>query len=802
MRLERNFFLRIAPFVILGIYFIFLFHKIFLNGLWPIPADSLVSYFFPWNRGGWEGWYEGIAHKGLIGFDVFRHYVPWKSLGTEMVRSGQLPLWNPYNFAGNPLLANYQSSFFYPLGILFYFLPIFPAWIIFVLLQPPVGFFGFYLYLRQIVKNKAAAIFGALGFISSAFFLAWFVWGMVGHSFIWVGWLLWLAHCYFWQKSRKHLILLPFFIFIAVISPYPQVTILILILTFAYSFFGFWANGRDVSSLARWVGATILGVSLAAIQIFPTLELWSLSSRENGLPDVFQKFAFQKEALITLLAPDFFGNIATNNFWGNFHYHEHNMYFGAAVLICAVFSIKFWRSNNFVRFFSVACLLALASIFPLIASFEKSLPILSTGIPSRAILIIATSVAALSAIGLEGVIRREYKRREWLIIFILFFCFYLILWLVAILNINFGEGKIVENFRISFKNLIIPSVVSLVTFFSIYFYLSKKMEKTFFVLLLLLLVLCEAGYFFNKFTPFAPAKFFMPSHVLLSDLSKLAKIDRVWGYDRSHLSANYNTYYRYQVPTGYESLYIKRYGELLKSSETGRLDRQILRGDTDLPKTNSSYREKLANLLGIKYFTYHIDSDTDDRLKGDDPRFADKLSKEYLQVRTDRWNIAQNPNVYPRAFLVGNFEVSTSDEDIIKKMFSNETDLRKEVILEKTINLPLDKATGDASIEDYAPNSVRIKTASQGNNLLFLSDNFYPGWHAYVDGTKSEIYRADYTFRAVYVPKGEHEVVFKYEPNSVRTGIILSTLSLCAYLGLVGGSTAKRKKSKSGRKSS
>ncbi len=277
----------------------------------------------------------------------------------------------------------------------------------------------------------------------------------------------------------------------------------------------------------------------------------------------------------------------------------------------------------------------------------------------------------------------------------------------------------------------------------------------------------------------------MPSHPLLENLSQLSRVDRAWGYDKNYLSANYNTFFRFQVPTGYDSLYIKRYGELLKSGESGVLNRDIFRGDTDLPKMNSPYREKLVNLLGIKYFTYHLDSDIDDNLKGDEPRFADKLSKEYIPIRTDRWSIVQNPDVYPRAFLVSDYEIPNSDEDIIKKMFSNETDLRRKVFLEKQTNFTLDNVTGDALIENYTPNSVKIKTNSQGNNLLFLSDNFYPGWNAYIDGVKGSVYRADYTFRAVYVPKGEHEVVFKYEPNSVKIGIVITILSLIGYAGWV-----------------
>ncbi len=294
MVFKRNIFRRLFPLFILGLYFTVLFYKVIVNGLWPIPADSLVSYFFPWNTGGWGGWYEGITHKGLIGFDVFRHYIPWKSLGAELIKSGQLPLWNPYNFSGNPLMANFQSSFFYPFSVIFYFLPIFPSWIIFIFLQPVLGFFGFYLYLKLIVKNRISALFGSLAFISSGFFLAWFTWGIVGHSYIWAGWLLWVCHKYFIDRSYKHLLITPLLIFISIISPYPQVAILVLILVFSYSIFCFVSSSGGIARYLKWIIASVVGILIAMIQIIPTIELWSFSPRDYGVPDVFELFALKK----------------------------------------------------------------------------------------------------------------------------------------------------------------------------------------------------------------------------------------------------------------------------------------------------------------------------------------------------------------------------------------------------------------------------------------------------------------------------------------------------------------------------
>ena len=86
-------------------------------------------------------------------------------------------------------------------------------------------------------------------------------------------------------------------------------------------------------------------------------------------------------------------------------------------------------------------------------------------------------------------------------------------------------------------------------------------------------------------------------------------------------------------------------------------------------------------------------------------------------------------------------------------MFNPEFDLRKQAVLERKPGLNLDKnVNGTAKIVSYTPDRIEISTNSSGNSLLFLSDTFYPGWKALVDGKNTTIYRTDFTFRSVFVP--------------------------------------------------
>jgi uncharacterized membrane protein YfhO len=69
--------------------------------------------------------------------------------------------------------------------------------------------------------------------------------------------------------------------------------------------------------------------------------------------------------------------------------------------------------------------------------------------------------------------------------------------------------------------------------------------------------------------------------------------------------------------------------------------------------------------------------------------------------------------------------------------------------------------------------------------LLFLSDTYYPGWQALIDGKPTKIYRTDYTFRSILVPQGNHVVVFVYNPKSFSYGLKVSIISIAVLLGFL-----------------
>ena len=124
---------RVLPYLLIFVVWFIFSSPYFLKGLSPFPSDYQVNSFSPWSS------YKELAGpvKNAAQPDLITQIYPWKNLVIEQWKAGQIPLWNPYSFAGTPLLANFQSAVFSPFNLLF-FLPLkfIDSWSILVLLQP------------------------------------------------------------------------------------------------------------------------------------------------------------------------------------------------------------------------------------------------------------------------------------------------------------------------------------------------------------------------------------------------------------------------------------------------------------------------------------------------------------------------------------------------------------------------------------------------------------------------------------------------------------------------------------------
>jgi len=129
----------------------------------------------------------------------------------------------------------------------------------------------------------------------------------------------------------------------------------------------------------------------------------------------------------------------------------------------------------------------------------------------------------------------------------------------------------------------------------------------------------------------------------------------------------------------------------------------------------------------------------------------------YRLVHSGDTKIYRNMNVLPRAF------ITTSCRDVACNVSTG----------------------GNANVVNYEPERVTIQTQSDTSGYLILTDTFYPGWVATVDGEQKEITQAFGLFRAVKIDSGSHTVEFKFEPMSLKVGAMISIISLLVFVVLI-----------------
>ncbi|HJP31280.1 MAG TPA: YfhO family protein [Candidatus Latescibacteria bacterium] len=160
-----------------------------------------------------------------------------------------------------------------------------------------------------------------------------------------------------------------------------------------------------------------------------------------------------------------------------------------------------------------------------------------------------------------------------------------------------------------------------------------------------------------------------------------------------------------------------------------------------------------------------------------------------------------NPGALPWFQLLSHAVVMEEEGEILQFLRDGRLDLREVVVLEgpPQISLPGPEAdrSGDSvtPVEyDYHDGVIRVKTQATGARMLVVSDNYHPNWEATIDGDAVEIVRANYVWRAVPVPAGEHDVEFTYHSAPVAIARVISGGSLLILL-VWGGTILWRRRS-------
>jgi hypothetical protein len=177
-----------------------------------------------------------------------------------------------------------------------------------------------------------------------------------------------------------------------------------------------------------------------------------------------------------------------------------------------------------------------------------------------------------------------------------------------------------------------------------------------------------------------------------------------------------------------------------------------------------------------------------------------------LLTRLEGITVYLNTDAMPRAFFVNRTVIVSNQEQSLEALGHPDFDHRTTAVIEapqgptqietETLDQFEGLPSGEARIIEDKRNRVVVETTSLQGGLLVLSDNYYPGWKASVDGQPSLVFRANHTMRAVRVPAGNHVVSFEFAPVTFWTSVYVSAAATGVTFAAIAVATlrARRKR--------
>lgn len=264
---------------------------------------------------------------------------------------------------------------------------------------------------------------------------------------------------------------------------------------------------------------------------------------------------------------------------------------------------------------------------------------------------------------------------------------------------------------------------------------------------------------------------------------------RVFGLDRI-LYPNYQEAYGLDAITGFTATAIERYYRYVqtfiqpeaRSRFTGSY-LPPLGSERDPPMIVGN---PMFDLTNVKYVMTRPDRTIADSLASPDLRFD--IVHQFQLVYEGEVRVWQNMDALPRAFIVNGIQ-NVEDEDAAIEAMS---DLSFNPALIAVVEdapadtLPLlddNQIHRSVTFDSYDDKEISLNVQTDFASFLVLTDTYAPGWKATVDGAGTTIFPTDLAFRGIFVPAGEHSIVFSYEPTTFKTGLALALLSVLALAG-------------------
>lgn len=734
--------------VLTGLAVIF-YWKVIFRGLVPFPGDLLVGAYYPWLSEKW-GFIAGVPVKNTLISDVFSTYFVWKKIMLDSFRLHQFPLWNPYSYSGYPLLATFHSTVLSPFNVFLLLVDMVRGWSLMIFFQTLGALVTMYLFLRTLRLKNMGALGGAITYAFSGFALAWSQFTTAPQAMVWIPLLFLLVEKAFREKQVKYFLLLPVVFLFLVSSGHLQILLFgacLLVCYFLYRLFQ--TRFHTKKYLGYFSLGILLGVALSAVQLLPTVELMNHSIRfaENYIQQ-YNYGLLPIGNLITFLAPDYFGNPATNNYWGFFNYHETIVYVGVIGALALVWSLFAWKKLSKIHFFIFTSLVILLFGFntPLgQLIFRLKVPLISTSAAGRIFAIFAFTDAVIVATFID-----EFKKTGRKEIFKAIVCLFLMLIIAFGLSMWFRYlftpqaqwiPEWMSNTKVALRNLVLPGAILGFVFILTIVRRIKGIQ-----LVLIAILAFDLFRFGWKYLPFVPQQMVFPQMPELQFLQKQSGVFRIDREKAEILTPNTWGYYNLMSPSGYDPMALNDYSSFYANTLSD--SKSSVSRYSELSKIDAT---KLGD-LNVKYFLA-LKHTKDGRIGADG-------GPSYLIKQKD-WNKV--------------FETQTAVV-LENKFWKERVQLYKDGLEDKE---------GKSKITSYTPNKVEIDYSTTKDSQLVLMDTWYPGWKATINDKEQPIDKFRDVFRSVNVPAGEGRVVFKYQPNSFRLGLTISFFALIVEIVLL-----------------
>lgn len=691
----------------------------------------------------------------LDGHDMVNQQLPWYQMQASEWHAGHFPMWDPYLWAGQPLIGQFVPSAAFPLNWILYSLPLRDGWIQqvylhwYLVLLHVIAAWGAYRLARELQCSRIAAVFAA-----SVFALMGEVGGlefpqMLGGA-IWAPLiLLFLLRVLRGRKTTASAVFGGFVLGFSWLSGHHQIPIYLSMAAACFWLYHLYAQRNSWRAALRDCSIFWLFVFEAgALQTLPAREFGLRSMRWVGMPDavdwttkvpytVHSLYSLHPSALLGVVIP----GMRVNG----------DLYLGLTGLLFAVLGVVLgWRRREVrVLFFTGVggLLVALGGLSIFQGVLYALLPVMDKArSPSFAVVLFGVAAAALAGIGLDSALRYAPPAalRRASLLAAGFAMFLLLLRCVLLFR-----GPFEANFD---GRPLITAIVGLLLAGGLTAFAAGALTRRAAAIGALVLLFVEigmsAGYSF-------PSRYQKNRPGLLEGMAANADIVEFLRrqpepfrieLEEKDIAFNFGDWHGIPQRAGYVAgISANIYG--LESHSHGA-----------------------RRLLGVEYALR---------------RAPDDFYQEEVFAGASGVKVYRNRTVYPRAFAVHRTELMPDRR--LAPLWLNEPgrDWRTTAFLAVPAP-PLETCSAQDSVQiiTYQPNCVRLQAGMGCRGMVILSDTFFTGWQALVDGRPAPIYEAYTALRGVVVEAGTHIIEFRYRPRSVFIGAALSALSALAALGV------------------